>query len=67
MSNTNLKTKLIKFSKVKQVVVINKLIIGNREWVEDKLKIDKDYFLRLSHGQNTDDPETKVSELSNHH
>ncbi|MBA3439548.1 MAG: carbonic anhydrase [Pyrinomonadaceae bacterium] len=34
--------------------VINKLINGNREWVEDQLEIDKDYFQRLSQGQEPD-------------
>ena len=34
--------------------ITNKLINGNRGWVKDKLEIDKDYFLRLSQGQNPD-------------
>ena len=28
-----------------------KLIIGNEEWIKEKLKLDPDYFVRLAKGQ----------------
>jgi len=33
---------------------LNQIFLNNKEWVANKLKIDKEYFDHLSKGQNPD-------------